>query len=184
MEPGKTVLETGDLQFFFQPKAQAADAEQFELGVQSLFAILSPASGVHRRLRIGRKRMPTSARERFWCRIERVGSLDRVLGGKLEAEYYSTKTRGERYQPAARPIAQGTYSLIGHDDHIHFTYEVEPFGFEDAPDELAVPAEGDHLMLFKAGPDAKATWSPRGSSDRLDREGEQLVLVGRASACS
>ncbi|MFT3695634.1 MAG: hypothetical protein QM831_21030 [Kofleriaceae bacterium] len=178
------VVEAGDLQFFFQPKAQAADADEFALGVQSLFAILSPTSGTHRRLRIGRKRMPTNARERFWCRVERVGSLDRVLGGKLEAEYYTTKTRGERYQPAARPVAHGTYELVQHDDHLHFKYEVEPFAFEDAPDELQVPAAGDHLMLFKASPDAKATWSPHGSPEQLDREGEEVVLVGRATACS
>ncbi|HEY0252631.1 MAG TPA: hypothetical protein VGC41_13945 [Kofleriaceae bacterium] len=177
------VVERGDLQFFFQPSVQPADADEYKLGVQSLFAILSTEAGTHRRLRIGKKRMPATSRERFWCRIERVGTLQRALGGKLEADRYMTKTRGERFQPAARPVAQGTYELVQHEDHMHFTYQVEPFPFDDAPDELGVAEVGDHLMLFKAKPGSRAVWSPTGSATDLDEEGAQIVLVGRASKC-
>ena len=173
-----TVLERGDLRFFWTPSVQPAEAREVVLAVQSLFAILSPEHGTHRRLRIGKKRMPASPRERFWSRIERVGSLARVLGGKLEPEHYRTKTRGDRFQPAARPIAQGTYELVAHDDHIHFRYEVEPFAFEDAPDDLQLPEHGDHLVLWKASPGARAVWSQRGNPASLDDEGTQIVLVG------
>ena len=173
------VVERGDVQFMFRPTVQADEAEVVTLGVQSLFAILSAQTGTHRRLRIGRKRMPASARDRFWCRIERVGSLQRCLGDALEPERYTTKTRGMRFQPAARPIAHGTYELVRHDDHLHFTYEIEPFPFEDAPDELALPASGDHLMLFKAEPGGRAVWSHKGEPALLDEEGAQIVLVGR-----
>ena len=65
---GVTVLESGDLQFFFQPSVQPAEAIEVKLGVQSFFAIMSPAGGEHRRLRIGKKRMPATPRERFWAR--------------------------------------------------------------------------------------------------------------------
>jgi hypothetical protein len=172
------VIERGDLQFFFQPSVQPAEADEIALGVQSFFAIMSPEGGEHRRLRIGKKRMPATPRERFWARIERVGSLDRVLGGKLEGEYYTTKTRGERYQPAARPVAHGTYELVRHADHTHFRYAVERFAFEDAPDELQLAESGDHLVLFEAPPSAKATWTPAGEPALLDHEGAELVLVG------
>jgi hypothetical protein len=94
------VLEHGDIQFFFRPSVQAAEApagQDHALGVQSFFLILSPAGRrTHRRLRVGKKRMPAAPRERFWARVERVGSMQRVLGDVLEAETYSTKTRGER----------------------------------------------------------------------------------------
>jgi hypothetical protein len=177
----KEVLERGDLQFFWTPSVQPADADEHVLRVQSLFAILSPEVGGHRRLRIGKKRMPASSRDRFWARIERVGSLQRVLGDKLEPEQYMTKTRGERVQPGARPLAQGTYAFVHHDDHVHLTYEVEPFSFEDAPEGLSIAERGDHLVLFKAPDDARAVWSPSGEVQSLDREGTQIVLVGERS---
>ena len=175
------VLERGDIQFFFRPSVQPAEADEYKLGVQSFFAILSVAGrDFHRRLRVGKKRMPVAPRERFWARIERTGTLDRVLGGSLESDYYTTKTRGERFQPAARPIASGEYAFVQHADHVHFTYRVQPFGFEDAPDEIAVAETGNHLVLFEAT-EGKATWSHRGTIALLDDDGAELVLVGSCS---
>jgi hypothetical protein len=172
------VIERGDIQFFFRPLVQPAEADAFELGVQSFFLVMSPAGGQHRRLRIGKKRMPARPRERFWARIERVGSLQRVLGDALEPESYVTKTRGERYQPGARPIAHGTYELVQHDDHIHLRYDVEPFGFEDAPEEVTLAPTADHLVLFKASPGERAVWTQRGTTAELDEEGTEIVLAG------
>ncbi len=166
------------MQFFFRPTVQAADALVVPLGVQSLFAILSPEHGQHRRMKIGRKRLPMSSRERFWAQIERVGSLDRVLAGKLEDETYATKTRGERFQPGARPVARGTYEIVRHEDHVHWRYDAEPFAFEDAPDDLHVPEHGDYRVLVKGG---RKTWTMAKDLGGLDAEGCQLVLVGRCA---
>jgi hypothetical protein len=177
----REVIERGDVQFFFRPMVQAADAPTYELGVQSFFLVLSTKRGRHRRVRIGKKRMPVSARERFWARIERVGSLQRVLGGALEGETYSTKTRGERYQPAARPIAHGTFEIVRHDDHVHFRWEAEPFGFEDAPEEIGLAESGDHLVLFKNHHEGRAVWTQTPRIDDLDEEGAQIVIVGPSS---
>jgi len=172
------ILERGDIQFFFQPSVQPADADEYKLGVQSLFAILSPEGGDHRRMRIGRKRMPVTTKDRFWCRIERVGSLQRVLGGKLEADRYTTKTRGERYQPAARPVAMGTYEMRRHKDHTHFAYDIEPLGIDEAPDELTLESSS-HVVLFESPPGtSRAKWTARGEVSQLDLEGAELVLVG------
>ncbi len=175
----EAVLEQGDIQFFFRPGVQPAEGNDVVLSVQQLFLVLSPAGlDTHRRIRIGKKRMPERRRDRFWARVERVGSLQRVLGDQLEDEQYSTKTRGERYQPGARPVAQGSYELVQHDDHVHLRYRVEPFDFLDAPDELHVPAEGDHLVLFKATSSSTATWTHAGDIGSLDERGAQLVLCG------
>jgi hypothetical protein len=177
------VVERGDIQFCFRPTVQPAQAETFVLGVQSFFAILSPAGrDLHRRLRIGKKRMPNAPKERFWARIERVGTLQRALGDTLESDTYVTKTRGERYQPAARPIASGTYAFVQHGDHVHLDYEVEPFAFEDAPEEVQLDPTGSHLVLFEADGATRATWTHRGSVAQLDEEGAELVLVGSCAA--
>lgn len=170
------VLERGDIRFFFRPAVQAADALETKLAVQSFFVVLS-ARGKHRRVRIGRKRMPAPTGERFWARVERVGSLQRVLADQLEAEQYSTKTRGERFQPGARAIAQGCYAFVRHDDHIHLVYRVDQIE-PDAPDEVRVPEAMSHIVLFERVPPARATWTTEGDPSLLDEEGYELVLVG------
>ena len=173
------VPEHGDIQFLFRPSVQPVEADHYVLGVQSLFAILSPAGrSIHRRLRIGKNRMPATPHDRFWAQIERVGSLQRVLGDMLEADRYSTKTRGERYQPAARPIARGTYAFVQHGDHVHLDYRVEPLPFEDAPEEIRLAEAASHLVLFENTAGTRATWTQHGSINQLDEEGAELVLVG------
>jgi hypothetical protein len=176
------VLERGDVQFVFRPTVQAADAREVPLGVQSLFLILSPAGGPHRRVRIGKNRMPAKGNERFWAKVERVGSLQRVLGDLMEGETYETKTRGERYQPAARPVAIGEYEIVKRDDHVTFVYRVEPLPFTEAPEELHVNAEGRHLILFEAKDGGRAVWTPRPDLSQLEQEGGEIVFVGSSAA--
>lgn len=72
------VVERGDISFFFRPAVQPADALVTTLGVQSFFFVLGSEHGLHRRIRVGKKRMPTRGK-RYWARVERTGSLQRVL---------------------------------------------------------------------------------------------------------
>jgi hypothetical protein len=176
------VLERGDISFFYRPLVQSAEAMTFRPGVQSFFAVLSPAGrDLHRRLRIGRKRMPRAASERLWARIERVGSLDRVVADQLEPEHYHTKTRGDRYQPEARPVAHGSYAVVRHDDHCHLAYRIEHHEEDDdLPPESRVPDAASHLILFERfpGAGAGAVWTAAGDLEQLDDEGAEIVLVG------
>ena len=174
------VLERGDIAFFYRPKVQPADALVETPGVQSFFCILSPAGGgPARRLRIGRKRMPSARGQRFWALVERVGSFQRVLADQLEEERYTTKTRGERYQPGARAVAQGTYAFVRHDDHTHLVYRVEHAEHpDDLPEEVRVPGERSYVVLFKRRPRSRATWTTAGAPDLLDDEDAEIVLVG------
>jgi hypothetical protein len=174
------VLERGDIGFFFRPTVQADGALETQLGVQAFFVVLSPAGGRrHRRVRIGRKRLPTHSGERFWARVERVGTLQRVLADQLEAERYHTKTRGERYQPGARAIGQGSYALLGHDAHVHLVYRLDSLE-PDAPEELHVDAVGDYLVLFERATPGRAVWSAHGDPSRLDEEGAEIVIVAHS----
>lgn len=175
------VLERGDIAFFYRPKVQPADALVEVPGVQSFFAVLSPEGGGRRarRLRIGRKRMPSRRGQRFWAVVERVGSFQRVLADQLEAERYTTKTRGERYQPGARAVAQGTYAFVRHEDHTHLAYRVEHAEHpDDLPEEVRVPAEASYVVLFERRPRTRATWTTEGEPDLLDEAEAEIVLVG------
>jgi hypothetical protein len=180
------VLERGDISFFFRPRVQPADAPAGSAtapGVQSFFFVLSTPGDRHRRVRVGRKRMPAVSGERLWARVERVGSLQRVLADQLEAEEYRTKTRGDRYQPGARPIGQGCYAFVRHGDHIHLVYRIEQLE-PDAPDEVGVPEAGSDLVLFSrsemdgAPSGGRLRWTTAGEPARLDEEGAEIVIVG------
>ncbi|HEY0990978.1 MAG TPA: hypothetical protein VGD80_28185 [Kofleriaceae bacterium] len=176
------VLERGDISFFYRPRVQPADAPVAPMtrpGVQSFFVVLSTAHGTHRRIRIGRKRMPVRSGERLWARVERVGSMQRVLADQLESEEYTTKTRGERYQPGARSLGRGCYAFARHDDHIHFAYRVDLLE-SDMPDDVTIPDAGSDVVLFEGDPQGSATWTTEGTPSLLDDEGAELVLVGVA----
>lgn len=177
------VLERGDIAFFYRPKVQPADALVETPGVQSFFCILSPEGGGQaRRLRIGRKRMPSARGQRFWAVVERVGSFQRVLADQLEEERYTTKTRGERYQPGARAVARGTYAFVRHEDHTHLVYRVEHAEHpDDLPEEVRVPEEASYVVLFERhtrSARSRAVWTTDGAPDLLDAEDEEIVLVG------
>jgi len=173
------VLERGDITFFYRPRVQPAGALVHTPGVQSFFLVLSAAGGRHRRLRIGRKRMPSPSGQRFWARVERVGSFRRAVGDQLEDEHYRTKTRGDRYQPGAHAIAQGCYAFVRHDDHVHLVYRVEHVEPpEELPEELAVPLAASQIVLFERTPRTTATWTTEGAPSLLDEEGAEIVLVG------
>ena len=147
--------------------------------VQSFFLVLSTAGGLHRRVRVGRKRMPVVSGERLWARVERVGSLQHVLADQLEAEEYRTKTRGDRYQPGARPIGHGSYAFARHDDHVHLVYRLDRFE-PDVPDDVRVADAGSDIVLFERSPRASAVWTTAGDPALLDDEGSELVIVGVA----
>ena len=170
------VLERGDVGFFYRPTVQPADAIEVTPGIQAFFMILSPSHGhFHRRVRIGRKRLPVRHGERLWSRVERVGSMQRVLADQLESETYTTKTRGARFQPGAVPVAQGCYAFVRHEDHTHFVYRVE---HTEPVAELELPAAMSMIVLFERAQPANAVWTTGGLPTQLDFEGEELVLVG------
>ena len=158
------VLERGDISFFWKPSVRPADLPpdaEYTPGVQSFFLVLS-RGGHHRRLRIGKKRLPARPGERLWARIERTGSLARVIGDQVESERYVTKTRGERFQPGAEMIARGCYAFVQHDDHCHLVYRIED-SEPGVPEEVRVPEAGSHIVLFERVPRTRATWTTTAS---------------------
>jgi hypothetical protein len=169
------ILERGDIVFFFRPRVRDADrGRPPPPGVQSFFAVLIPGRGPARRLRIGRNRLPVAG-QRHWAQVERTGSLDEVLAGQLDDEEYVTRTRGVRFQPAARAIAEGSYALVGHGDHSHLAFRVERRE-GGVPGELRVPETASYVLLFKrAGGGAR--WTAEGDPAQLGEQGAEIVLI-------
>jgi hypothetical protein len=179
-----SVLERGDIRFFWRPVVRPAVEQPRDplapvaSSVAAFYMLLSQANGTHRRVRIGKKRLPTAKGQRFWARVERVGTFGRAIGGLLDDETYETKTRGERLQPGARMAACGTYEIVQHDDHCHLVYRIDMQDEDDAPAEVLVPETGNHVVLFENTGPGRAVWTATGGPALLDEEGAECVLLG------
>jgi hypothetical protein len=125
------VLERGELAFLATPRVRSRnllpidDAPPHPREVQRLYLLLSPhGKPLYRRVLVGKNRLPEGSRQRFWACVDRVGSSIEDVAGDLGESEYQTKTRGPRRQPPARTLAEGTYALVRHGDHAHFSYRV------------------------------------------------------------
>ena len=124
-------LERGRVRFYVRPRVGLTSAQSLA-DVQSFFFLLAPrGGGLARRVRVGRKRMP-SRRDRCWAPVERVAPLSRLLEG-LGPREYETKTHGVRRQAAAIEVARGDYLVARHHEHTHLLYLLDE---DDAPSEL------------------------------------------------
>jgi hypothetical protein len=145
------ILEDGDIYFLYKPRVQDEQVESLE-EVQRLLVVLHPWIG--RRLRllvVGRKRLPElAAHDRFWGFVDAVVDRPDQLHDALERREYGTRTRGERVQPPARPVAEGAYVIARHDDHTHLAHQLEfPERPGEAQRELNIEREASYVLTVK-----------------------------------
>jgi hypothetical protein len=121
-------LERGNIYFLFRPKIGEDRPESLD-DVQRMFIVLSPdGNEYYRLLVIGRKQLPApdqSGQERNWGFVDMVSKDPDSIENRLDPQTYKTKTRGERHLPTVRPIGEGVYRIVRHDDHTHFVYALE-----------------------------------------------------------
>ncbi|WP_319462821.1 hypothetical protein [Micromonospora sp. RTP1Z1] len=146
------LLEDGDIYFLYRPRVGERQVESLS-EVQRLLVVLHPWHG-RRRLRllvVGRKRLPEiDEHDRFWAFVDTVVSRPEELYEALRPHRYGTKTRGERFQPPARPVAEGAYCLTRHDDHTHLAYQLElPHRTGPPQQELRIEPEASYIVTVK-----------------------------------
>ncbi|KAG0082950.1 hypothetical protein BGZ93_002122, partial [Podila epicladia] len=176
IESGHRVLEKGQAYFFYRPKIDV-DQPSSPDDVQKLYLLLSPDEAIgrlktakmskvssaskssrnnkahHRLIIVPTKSLPKKRQKysqpgsRNWAFVD-TASPDLSAVKKNLGEYmYSTKTRGDRTQSAARLVAEARYELVYNLDHrphtSHFIYNLE------------VPVEPGHVQeafnIEKAG---------------------------------
>lgn len=145
------VLEDGDIYFLYRPRVADERVESLE-EVQRLLTVLRPWRGGHTRLVVvGRKRLPEiDQHARFWAFVDTVVDRPEQLREAVEPRRYSTRTRGERYQPPARPVAEGAYAITRHDDHTHLAYQLElPRRPGPPQQELHIEPEASYVVSVK-----------------------------------
>jgi len=125
------ILEKGLFYFFFRPRvnieevSSLADVQKSYLLLRPTKSDLSSAQKSLRIIQIPKKALPTTGtHERFLGFVLASEGSITDLKNDIGESRYSTVTKGERVQPAARPVAEGVYALVGDPDRrtAHFTY--------------------------------------------------------------
>lgn len=164
------ILEAGHIYFFYRPRVEEEDPDS-PRDIQQFSAVLSPYDKkVYRLLQMGRRRMPDpqkAGRERFWGFVDQVTDRPDPIDESLKEQTYGTKTRGERRRPAARPVGQGVYHLLRHDDHTHLAYELEvPDETREVQRQLNIDSDASYIIAVK-NPEAGA---PRSAGLKEERQ--------------
>jgi hypothetical protein len=206
-----SVLERGDIFFFYRPRVHPPGEEPPPAGLEQIersYIVLRPRNKkLYRLLVIGRKRLPDVARhEKEWVFVEKVSRNPDDIQEDLRSHEYETKTRGERVEPAARPVGEGVYALARHENHTHVAYALElPERPGPVQRELQIQREASYIVSMKnpeapsppeAGlPPKEAAKYPKELHEKfhgrrfvpadppelLDYPGAQLLLIGASN---
>jgi hypothetical protein len=153
----ETIVEKGDIFFAYRPRVGEDKADGLA-DVQRFFMVLKPEGQSSIRLAVlGRKRLPQAEEhERVWGFIDRVAKSGAAIGDEFKEHRYSTKTRGERSVPAARPAGEGVYALLQRGRNLHLTYELElPRRAGEVQEEFNIPQQGAYILSI-ANPERPA----------------------------
>jgi DNA-binding PadR family transcriptional regulator len=157
------ILEQGDIFFFFRPKVSAKDIKSIE-DVRRFYMVLSPEEEqkiiddtnnndtnskekkIYRLFIIGKKSLPeirkTEARssERFWAQVGGIFYDSKNLVEDLTADEY-------RKGDAARPVGEGKYAIIEHQNHAELAFILEmPQEIGEAQKELGIQKEASYII--------------------------------------
>ena len=146
-----TILEQGDIFFFYRPKVRSEKVESIE-DVRRFFMVLAPESkdkrDLYRLLVIGKKSLPeirqTEARgsERFWARVGGIFDHPTQLTKELLSNEF-------REGDIARPVGEGKYAIINHSNNNHtelaFVLEL-PKEPGEAQKELGIEKEASYII--------------------------------------
>jgi hypothetical protein len=144
-----TILEEGDIFFFYRPKVRSEKVESIE-DVRRFFVVLAPESkdkkDLYRLLVIGKKSLPevreTEARssERFWARIGGIFDHPTQLTKELLSNEF-------REGDIARPVGEGKYAIVNHSNHTELAFVLElPKELGEAQKELGIEKEASYII--------------------------------------
>src|SRR5919197_5886148 len=151
------VLEQGDIYFFYRPKKEAQEVKGVE-DVRRFFMVTAPEeereeeqennnkSQLYRLFVIGKKSLPeirtTEARrsERYWARVGGIFQDPNELTRELLSDEF-------RKGDAARPVGEGKYAIVKHQNHAELAYVLEmPEEPGEAQRELAIEKEASYIV--------------------------------------
>jgi len=153
-------LYLGIMYFFSRPRVDVGDEPHSVGDIQRSFLVLRPVAGVEtkpakdsadcRVLILPKKKMPSASKhERFLTFVKEPKISVKDMSEQFESETYSTKTKGERTQPAALPIAEAVYALITSPDKkaTHLAYMLTiPDELDNIHKELNIQKQASYVV--------------------------------------
>lgn len=204
------ILERGNIYFCYTPKVERDDVKKLD-DVQQFYFVLAPhEKQSYRLIIIGKKRFPEiDSDNNNWCFVESVSDNAQEIEQGLRKETYSTKTRGERLQPAARPVGEGIYEIVKYRGHTNLIYALElPEDLGEAQKSLGIKEEASYIITIKnptgSSPQGmglpaeekadlpehlqnrfqERRFVPADPPEFLDYPGVELILIGASSDIS
>ena len=140
------ILEQGDIYFFYRPKKAAEEVKGIE-DVRRFFMVTAPEDGqLYRLFVIGKKSLPevrkTEARasERYWARVGGVFKNANEITKELLSDEF-------RKGDAARPVGEGKYAIVKHQNHTELAYVLEmPNEPGEAQKQLGIEKEASYVI--------------------------------------
>jgi hypothetical protein len=134
------ILEYGDIYFFYRPKVRSEQVKSID-DVRRFFMITAPEAKdnhVYRLFLIGKKSLPeirkseARASERYWARVGGIFDNPNELTKELVSDEF-------RKGDAARPVGEGKYAIVKHQNHAELAYTLEiPNDPGEAQKELGI----------------------------------------------
>src|SRR4051812_42890686 len=168
------VLEQGDIYFFYRPKKGAEEVKGIE-DIRRFFMVTAPEksentkensdkSQFYRLFVIGKKSLPevrkTEARasERYWARVGGIFKDPNELTKELLSDEF-------RKGDAARPVGEGKYAIVKHQNHAELAYILEmPTEPGEAQNELGIEKEASYVISVISPKKPAASSIPTGGS--------------------
>jgi hypothetical protein len=151
------VLEYGDIYFFYRPKVSSQDVKSID-DVRRFFMVTAPEETttkndhkkthrpLYRLFVIGKKSLPeirkSEARssERYWARVGGIFERPEELTKELLSDEF-------RKGDAARPVGEGKYAIVKHQNHAELAYVLElPKEPGEAQKELGIEKEASYIV--------------------------------------
>jgi len=165
------ILEQGDICFFYRPKKGAEEVRGIE-DVRRFFMVTAPEeqennskkNRLYRLFIIGKKSLPeireTEARasERYWARVGGIFKDPNELTKELLSDEF-------RKGDAARPVGEGKYAIVKHQNHAELAYILEmPNEPGEAQNELGIEKEASYIISVINPKKPAASSIPTGGS--------------------
>lgn len=162
------LLEQGDIYFFYKPKKDVSHVTSIN-DISRFYFVLQPQIGPNRFIVMGGKQMPTvtDGGKKTWGILQKVGGRG----------FYTSKT-GKVNKKSARPLGEGIYALVKHQDHVHLAYSLElPKRLGEVQKSLNIYRQGNYIFIIRPTEGVKNIFEPAFPTF-LEQEGAEIMLIG------
>ncbi len=144
------ILGKGDLYIFYRPKVN--NEHPSSLGdVQRFYLVLKFENDTkYIVIAVGKKKFPDAETNRLaFAFVDHVASNRAQLMEHLKEKSYSTPTVGDRHQPAARALGEGTFLFAQHAHMACFDYALHPQELKESQAAFNIKDKAHYLVQVK-----------------------------------